>query len=116
MFGIFKKFRVRTGQPLEEIGDSAFEHYYHRYLQKDTLTAEEFASLVKDWLLGMGWYIVDSVSGQQAYRIILQEIMSQFPKKWSDNERDKEWILSCSCAALPTTEKETKKNGRNPTA
>ena len=74
-------------------GKSAFESYYRRFLEKDTLTDAEFRRLVIDWLLGMDYYIVDPVSGPQANRIILDEIMRYFPKSCTQDTRDKEHVF-----------------------
>lgn len=85
-------------------GESAIEHYYMQYLSKETLTDKEFNMIVIDWLLGMNFYIADSVSGPQGNRIILDEIMKKFPKSKSENNNDKEWIYRTNFAELPKKE------------
>ena len=74
-------------------GKSAFESYYRCFLEKDTLTDAEFRRLIIDWLLGMDYYIVDPVSGPQANRIILDEIMHSYPKDQVQDARDKEHVF-----------------------
>lgn len=49
---------------------------------KEYLTAEEALMLLCDELLGDDWYITDSVPGQRANAIIVQEILKRYtPKK-----------------------------------
>ena len=69
-----------------------FEEYYNVKLKKDTLTNEEFNKMIIDYFLGFNYYIIDPVSGEQANRIILEDIMKRFPQNYFRKKNDKIWL------------------------
>lgn len=46
--------------------------------------AQEVVNCLKELFLGEDWYIVDSVSGQQANSIILDEILKRYCKAYRE--------------------------------
>lgn len=89
-----------------------FEEYYKVKLEKDVLTDYEFANMIKDWLLGFSWYIVDPVGNAQGNRIILDEIMKTFPQKKSKIKEDKWWLDDLKAHRLQAEMRERDKGGK----
>ena len=93
---MFKKNKKKT----------PFEEYYKIKLEKDTLTHIEFTHMITDYFLGFGYYIADSISGDQARRIIFDNIMRCFPQSRSRIHEDEDWLDNFKCNCLQRVQKD----------
>lgn len=87
-----------------------FEEYYKVKLEKDVFTDHELVNMLRDWFLGFSWYIVDPVSHSQANRVVLDEIMRDYPQKKSKIKGDKYWLDDLKANHLQAEMKEKENN------
>lgn len=84
---ILTEFKIR-------ISNDEIERLYEDvddYLKKSKSNAQDCLNLLVDKILGKDWYIVDSMGGNQANEIIVDNIIHKYEKKTSLMKKLLKW-------------------------